>query len=55
MVNIRKFSVGFIALSAFLSLYIGGAMVYLLLFSIALYAALELVVSLRNKYIFKRQ
>jgi hypothetical protein len=55
MEKIRKFLIGFVVLSAFFSLYVGGVLVYLLFFSIALYAGFELIVSLRNKYSLKRQ
>ncbi|MGM0123632.1 hypothetical protein IGI37_001004 [Enterococcus sp. AZ194] len=48
--TVRRFLMGLIAFAAFLSLYIGGVLVYLLLFSIVLYAIFELLVAFNKKF-----
>ncbi|EOL49135.1 hypothetical protein RV11_GL001356 [Enterococcus phoeniculicola] len=55
MEKVRNFLISFVALTAFLSLYIGGIFVYPLVISIVLYALFELSVALKNKQNLKKQ
>ncbi|WP_161841512.1 hypothetical protein [Candidatus Enterococcus huntleyi] len=55
MEKVRNFLRSLIAFAAFLSLYIGGVTVYLLLLSVIAYAGFELAVMLAKKARLRRQ